>query len=791
MTIASEITRIKTNIENTYAKAEEKGATMPEVLNSDALAECIESIPKSSGGGGNEYDAPEGYYYITYYDIDGTILYKDMVQAETNYEIPVEYKGKCDPENLVFKGWYHANKCNNLGVYASPVLQNLHLCAMYTPVEEEKDYIYITVNEELGDEFTLCGIISRDVSTIANYYAIKYEIDWGDGNIEYIHAEECVGMDVNHQSYKTCLKKHKYTSYGDYIIKLRSYTKTDTLNTQPGYVWGLGIILNYDSSASMINRIYEGYSGCSFGTSTDYWWSHTTPYRFNNLELLSSYIAVSSDNSVVWSGDRFQSATLLVGNKKLKTLIHGFNNIYAPNSSGTLYIDYIFSPRGLNLCGSSSGSRFTFKNYSYLNSSLWEIYNNSYSSKYSTVSTFTPFGGNHDHDLSNIIHYDRHFMFKDDDVLMYINDTENQRFKLFTLTEYLDFIESEEFEDYKDFIYEKTYFLGGTPNIPILGNIDSKGPHASQGLLLRNDDAIFSSTGTIGDKQLNNITFNNTRRLKGALTVYPGTIGKDDNGEYNSYTQSPFEYLSNITSLTFHDSIKDINFYCTNKMRFGYLSSKITELDLRNINFKKYSSGSYTQEANIEMNNNHVGKVFLHEDINRIGSSTANTNQFFSYSKASVIDISNWEGFDINVFQMFYSCENLTKIIFPENFNIIGQYANDTTPRYSKEIVYSCKVLKEFEVPPQVKMVAGGLITSCTALTKVWLPSTCANIYTNSSYYPFNGCSNANLIIYTDATSKPSGWSDDWNKTSSNKYAKVYWGATKENYENGDLPPES
>jgi hypothetical protein len=71
MTIASEITRIKTNIENTYAKAEEKGATMPEVLNSDALAECIESIPKGEGGG---IEIPESKYRVRFFDYDGTVL---------------------------------------------------------------------------------------------------------------------------------------------------------------------------------------------------------------------------------------------------------------------------------------------------------------------------------------------------------------------------------------------------------------------------------------------------------------------------------------------------------------------------------------------------------------------------------------------------------------------------------------------------------------------------------------------------------------------------------------------
>jgi hypothetical protein len=44
MSIVSEIERIKTNIANAYAKCEEKGATLPELLNSENLAACIASI---------------------------------------------------------------------------------------------------------------------------------------------------------------------------------------------------------------------------------------------------------------------------------------------------------------------------------------------------------------------------------------------------------------------------------------------------------------------------------------------------------------------------------------------------------------------------------------------------------------------------------------------------------------------------------------------------------------------------------------------------------------------------
>ena len=102
MTIASEITRIKTNIENAYAKAEEKGATMPELLNSENLAGCIESVPKGSGGGaGDEYDLPEGVYRIKFYDYDGTVLSNEIYSEGDTVSVPQQPSH----EKLVFHAW--------------------------------------------------------------------------------------------------------------------------------------------------------------------------------------------------------------------------------------------------------------------------------------------------------------------------------------------------------------------------------------------------------------------------------------------------------------------------------------------------------------------------------------------------------------------------------------------------------------------------------------------------------------------------------------------------------------
>ena len=51
MSVATQITRIKTNIANTYTAAQAKGATMPQTQNSENLASCIQSI--TTGGGGD------------------------------------------------------------------------------------------------------------------------------------------------------------------------------------------------------------------------------------------------------------------------------------------------------------------------------------------------------------------------------------------------------------------------------------------------------------------------------------------------------------------------------------------------------------------------------------------------------------------------------------------------------------------------------------------------------------------------------------------------------------------
>ena len=55
MSVETQIERIKTNIANAYTAAEAKGATIPEVKNSENLSACVDSITTGGGGGDTQF----------------------------------------------------------------------------------------------------------------------------------------------------------------------------------------------------------------------------------------------------------------------------------------------------------------------------------------------------------------------------------------------------------------------------------------------------------------------------------------------------------------------------------------------------------------------------------------------------------------------------------------------------------------------------------------------------------------------------------------------------------------
>ena len=74
MSVETQIERIKTNIANAYASAEAKGATIPEVKNSENLSACVDSITAGGGGGGTQFGLTAEQMLGTL-DSDGNLTY--------------------------------------------------------------------------------------------------------------------------------------------------------------------------------------------------------------------------------------------------------------------------------------------------------------------------------------------------------------------------------------------------------------------------------------------------------------------------------------------------------------------------------------------------------------------------------------------------------------------------------------------------------------------------------------------------------------------------------------------
>lgn len=98
---------------------------------------------------------------------------------------------------------------------------------------------------------------------------------------------------------------------------------------------------------------------------------------------------------------------------------------------------------------------------------------------------------------------------------------------------------------------------------------------------------------------------------------------------------------------------------------------------------------------------------------------------------------------------------------------------------------YAMQDAKKLEVIDLMAVVSigSGAFANCSKLKKVWISSTCTTISVNSYYRPFTNCPST-CQIYTNCTSKPSGWQTYWNGYVANgtNVLTVHWGATHEQF---------
>ena len=120
----------------------------------------------------------------------------------------------------------------------------------------------------------------------------------------------------------------------------------------------------------------------------------------------------------------------------------------------------------------------------------------------------------------------------------------------------------------------------------------------------------------------------------------------------------------------------------------------------------------------------------------------------------------------------FYNCSNLESVVFGKVVGIGVSAFNGCTKLYSVDIDVDCPL----------HTINGWAFSGCTSLQTIIIPSECTKI----DMYAFAYCTN--LTIYCEIDSKPVGWDDGWNMTSSYdgewhySYFTVYWGYLRNGY---------
>ena len=116
---------------------------------------------------------------------------------------------------------------------------------------------------------------------------------------------------------------------------------------------------------------------------------------------------------------------------------------------------------------------------------------------------------------------------------------------------------------------------------------------------------------------------------------------------------------------------------------------------------------------------------------------------------------------------VFNGCSGLTNINVPKNVTIIGSIERcssltsidipEGTTSIDDYAFSGCSNLTSITIPESVTSIGARAFSGCNSLTSINIPESVTSI----KEYAFEECNN--LTIYCEASSKPSGWYNDWN----------------------------
>lgn len=120
----------------------------------------------------------------------------------------------------------------------------------------------------------------------------------------------------------------------------------------------------------------------------------------------------------------------------------------------------------------------------------------------------------------------------------------------------------------------------------------------------------------------------------------------------------------------------------------------------------------------------------------------------------------------------FYGCTNLALNKLPDALTMVGGSSFGECPNLNINII-----------PEKVEIIESNAFNNCTNLSKIWITKNCKTMEASrANRGPFRDCTNLKHI-YTDASSKLSGWEAYWNYTGDSTKATVHYGVSKAQFE--------
>lgn len=305
MSIASEISRIQTNIANAYTSCSNKGATMPVTQNSANLSSTIDTI----SGGTPTVLEPKG---VDFYDYDGTLLYTyTTAEAQQLSSLPAlpSHAG------LTCQGWNWT--LANIKSHGGDVVVGAN---------------YVTSDGATRIDIEISSLDDKKMYLYFANSSSSYptQIDWGDGS----SVQNASSTSVTEYS-------HTYSAIGTYTIKLTASGGSTKVSTKSSSASSTSLFGNgashYYPSGNKVRAIYIG----------------------SNLTANSYAFQESCVEKISFNGNWTSVKSYLVRNSPyLKAIIlpSGVTSIPSSFCTGCSKLEVLSTPKALQTMGTTCSS---------------------------------------------------------------------------------------------------------------------------------------------------------------------------------------------------------------------------------------------------------------------------------------------------------------------------------------------------------------------------------------------------------------------------------------------------